>query len=246
MIVVAPPASEMRLAWNSGPIRPSSALRADPPGGDERGQADHREEVAPGAPERPELQELAGEQGRHAPRSPGSPVSSRKTSSSVARSVVSSCSTTPFAAADLPNPLGRCRHDHGAVAEPARVAAEQGRPAGRPPASGSACPRRAGEHLVHRPLQHEPAVRDDHDLVDGLRDLGEHMAGDEDGAALRRERPDQVAQPADALRVEPVRRLVEDERLRIAEERGGDPEALPHAERVATRTTLRGTRQLDD
>ena len=42
-----------------------------------------------------------------------------------------------------------------------------------------------------------------------------------------------VAQPADAVGVEAVGRLVEQEHLRVAEQRGGQSEALAHAEREA-------------
>ena len=49
-------------------------------------------------------------------------------------------------------------------------------------------------------------------------------------AASDRSRP---ADPDDALRVEPVDRLVEHQHRRVAEQRGGDAEPLPHAEREA-------------
>ena len=52
-------------------------------------------------------------------------------------------------------------------------------------------------------------------------------------ATLRGERAQEVAQPAHALRVEPVGGLVEDEQLRLAEQRRREPESLAHAERVA-------------
>ena len=65
------------------------------------------------------------------------------------------------------------------------------------------------------------ALLDDRDVVHRLRDLGEHVARDEDRAPLRAERPEQVAQPADPLRIETVRRFVEDENVWIAEERTG-------------------------
>ena len=45
------------------------------------------------------------------------------------------------------------------------------------------------------------------------------------------ERAQQVADPADALGVEAVRRLVQDQRLRVAEQRRRDAEPLAHAER---------------
>jgi hypothetical protein len=52
------------------------------------------------------------------------------------------------------------------------------------------------------------------------------VAGDEDGSALRREGPEEVAQPADAGRVKTVGGLVEDQQLGIPEERRGEAEAL--------------------
>ena len=80
-------------------------------------------------------------------------------------------------------------------------------------------------------------------LVDRLRDLGQHVARDEHRPAARRERAQEVAQPAHAFRVEPVRRLVEHEQLRLAEQRGGEPEPLPHAERVALDAPVGGRRR---
>ena len=87
--------------------------------------------------------------------------------------------------------------------------------------------------LGHRRLPDEPAAMDDHDLVDGLRDLREDVARDQDRPPLARERAEEVAKPADALRVEAVRRLVEDEHLGVAEKRRREAESLPHPERVA-------------
>ena len=43
-----------------------------------------------------------------------------------------------------------------------------------------------GGQLGDRSLRDQAAVVDDHHGVDGLRDLGEHVAGDQHGAALRR------------------------------------------------------------
>ena len=59
------------------------------------------------------------------------------------------------------------------------------------------------------------------------------MAGDEHGPALVGQAADQAAQPVDALGVEAVGRLVEDQDLGVAEQGGGQPEALAHAEREA-------------
>ena len=79
----------------------------------------------------------------------------------------------------------------------------------------------------------QAATVDDHDLVDRLGDLGQEVAGDEHRPALVGQAADQAAQPVDALGVEAVGRLVEDQDLGVAEQGGGQPEALAHAEREA-------------
>ena len=68
--------------------------------------------------------------------------------------------------------------------------------------------------------------RDDHDVVGEQLHLGQQVAGDQHGAALRGETAEELAHPADALRVEPVGRLVEDQHPRVAQHRGGDAEPL--------------------
>jgi hypothetical protein len=61
------------------------------------------------------------------------------------------------------------------------------------------------------------------------------VARDQHRAALVGERAEQLADPPDALRVEPVDRLVEEEGAGIAEQRRGDAEALTHPEREPAR-----------
>ena len=53
------------------------------------------------------------------------------------------------------------------------------------------------------------------------------------GPALGGEVAHELAHPQHALGVEPVDRLVEDQRRRVAEQGGGDAEPLAHAEREA-------------
>ena len=50
----------------------------------------------------------------------------------------------------------------------------------------------------------------------------------------------EVAEPADALGVEAVSGLVEDQQLGVSEQRGRQPEPLPHPERVAADTAATG------
>ena len=103
---------------------------------------------------------------------------------------------------------------------------------GQPVRLGGAHPRvpPSPRELGDRAGAHQPPAVDDQDVVGGLLDLGEHVAGDEHGAPLGGQRAQEVAQPADALRVQAVGRLVEHEHRRVAEQRGGEPEPLAHAE----------------
>jgi hypothetical protein len=64
-----------------------------------------------------------------------------------------------------------------------------------------------------------------------VRDLADQVAGDQDRAALGGEVLHQVADPADALGVQAVDGLVEQQDSRVAEQGGGDPQPLGHAER---------------
>jgi hypothetical protein len=80
-------------------------------------------------------------------------------------------------------------------------------------------------------LHDQPAVIDDHHFVNHLLQLGEDVAGHEHRAALIGERANVLAQPMDASRVQTVRRLVEDEQFRLAEDCRRDTEPLPHAQR---------------
>ena len=88
---------------------------------------------------------------------------------------------------------------------------------------------RAGE-LVERPGPHEPAAGDDDDVVHGLLHLRQHVAGHQDRPSLGGQRPQERAEPHDALGVQTVRGLVEHEHGRVGEQRLGETEPLAHAE----------------
>ncbi|EOY50370.1 hypothetical protein SLI_5662 [Streptomyces lividans 1326] len=94
------------------------------------------------------------------------------------------------------------------------------------------------DEIRHAHVGHQLAAPDDDQVVGGQRHLAHQVRGDEDGAAFRGERLHQVAHPVDALRVEAVDRLVEEQHLGVAEQRGGDAEPLAHAEGEALGTPL--------
>ena len=87
---------------------------------------------------------------------------------------------------------------------------------------------------------------DDHDPVHGLSHLGEDVAGDEDRAALGGQRAEEIRSHLIPAGSSPLRRLVQHEHLRVAEQRGRKPEALAHPERVALHAPLGGGAQLDE
>ena len=96
--------------------------------------------------------------------------------------------------------------------------------------------RRGGE-LGQRGAGDQPALVQDHDVVDGLGDLREQMTRHDDGAPGVGLAAQEGPQPVHALRVEAVGGLVEDEHRRLAEQGGGQAEALAHAEREPADTS---------
>jgi len=98
--------------------------------------------------------------------------------------------------------------------------------------------RRVRVEARQRTAVHEPALRDDDDLVDALLHLGEQVRAHEHRASLGGEFAQERADPLDALGVEPVDGLVEHEHARIAEQREREPEPLPHSERVSAHAAI--------
>ena len=89
-----------------------------------------------------------------------------------------------------------------------------------------------GGHVL---LQHQPSAVEHADARGHLLDLGEQVAGQEDRGARAVEPEQQLADVADALRVQPVGRLVEHEQRGAPHQRRGQSEPLPHAQRVGLR-----------
>ena len=82
-------------------------------------------------------------------------------------------------------------------------------------------------------LLQEDAVVDDPDVVGQQGDLGEDVAGDQDGLApFVTQRPDEVPYLGDADGVQAVDGLVQDQQLRVVHHRQGDGQPLFHAQGV--------------
>ena len=94
-------------------------------------------------------------------------------------------------------------------------------------------------------VRDEPSALDDDEPVGDPLQLAHQVARQQHDPALPGTVAQEAAQPHDPFGVEPVHRLVEHEDRRVAEQGGGDAEALPHAERVAADPAAGGTMQTD-
>ena len=81
-------------------------------------------------------------------------------------------------------------------------------------------------------LQHQPAGVQDPDPGAQLLHLGQQVAGQEDSHPRLVQSDEELPQIANPARVQAVARLVQNQQPRPAHQRGGQPEALPHAQRV--------------
>src|SRR6185295_724623 len=84
----------------------------------------------------------------------------------------------------------------------------------------------------------DPALVDDDDALTGLRDLGQNVRAEND-RVIAGELLDQLAGLDDLFRVEAGRRLVEDEDVRVVDERLREPHALPVAFRQLAAQAIR-------
>ncbi len=94
-------------------------------------------------------------------------------------------------------------------------------------------------------VREDPSAPDDEQVVGGERHLGHEVAGHEDRPALAREVLHEIADPQDALGVEAVDGLVEEQHARVAQQGACDAEPLTHAEREPADTLRRNLAQAD-
>ena len=155
----------------------------------------------------------------------------------------------PAPAAARPDGLGRglqgddaCRARRARRRCPRRERGAQGLRLRRAHAhAGLRAPRQVGQ----RRLRDQAAAGDDHDVVDGLRDLGQQVARHEHGAAARRRRSAGSGAASGRPRGRgrwPARR---GSAPRVAEQRAGQAEALAHPEREALHPPVAGVGEAD-
>ena len=113
---------------------------------------------------------------------------------------------------------------------PARIGQSVGQLVRRRRAHLDRLTRAAGHEVSDRGLGDQLALADDHEVVGGQRHLGHEVARYEHRAPFTGELLAQGAHPADALGIEAVHRLVEQQHPRVAQKGGGDTQALAHAE----------------
>ena len=101
------------------------------------------------------------------------------------------------------------------------------------------------EQLRHARLGDQMPATDHDELVRDVLELAHQVARDEHGAALVRERAQEDADPADAVGIEPVDRLVEHQHRRVAQHRPRDAKALGHPQREATDALACGLGETD-
>src|SRR5690606_31239241 len=107
-------------------------------------------------------------------------------------------------------------------------------------AAADACGHRTREDLAYTRLADDPALAQDRDVRARALDFPQQVAREKNGPAHVVQAQDDLADLADALRIQAVRRLIEDDQLRIAEHRRGERKPLLHAERIG-REPVAGT-----
>ena len=118
-------------------------------------------------------------------------------------------------------PDDRCALGQGAV----QVVVVRG-PDPHPPAP------EAAQHLVDVGVGDQAPPTDDHHAVGDQLDLAHEVAGHQHRAPLVGEATQQRPDPADAVQVEAVDRLVEEQHLGVTQQGSRDPESLPHPQGV--------------
>ena len=100
--------------------------------------------------------------------------------------------------------------------------------------------------IVDARIGDQRAAADDHEPLRGERHLVDQVARDQHRPAFRGKVTQQVPDPADALRVEAVDRLVQEQHAGVSQEGAGDAEPLSHAQRELPRSAVGHRREPDE
>ena len=140
---------------------------------------------------------------------------------------------------------GRQRHNAAVAVRGQTVGAQDRRGLGRVQQPQRDIAAAVALQFGQRSLKQYMAVVDDADLLDHLLHLAQKMARDQH----RRARggghvPDERAHLLNARGVQTVRRLIQDQQLRAAQQRHGNAEPLLHAERILPDPAVAVLRQM--
>ena len=104
---------------------------------------------------------------------------------------------------------------------------------------------RCARHSVRAARPHGPALLDHDDLVRHGLDLGQSVRRQENSAALVAKKTEELPQPHDPVRVQPVHGLVEEQVVGMSDERQSEVQALLHAQREGLDLPVLGMHQID-
>ena len=214
---------------------------------EERHVADQQQGEQPPHAGREDLLELGPDRAEHRHHSSPPPTSERNDSSSPDACRCSALSSTSPRKAAWPTRPGSGSSTTrpccvlGVVEAGLVERRREARPVGR---VDDGARRRLELEARQRARLHEPAARDDHDVVDALLHLAQQVRAHQHRAALVRQALQEAADPLDALGVEAVDRLVEHEHAGVAEqgvrERRGAGACRGSSRRPGGRRTRRG------
>lgn len=99
------------------------------------------------------------------------------------------------------------------------------------------------DQLFGRCLGYQFSASYEDQLVGDLLHFAHQVAGDEDGSTVGRTGFHQLADPGDAFSIKAVHRFVQDEDLRVSEQRGGDAQTLAHTQGESADALMRDVLQ---
>ena len=102
------------------------------------------------------------------------------------------------------------------------------------------------EQILHSAFPDENPAREDPDPIANLLHLGEEMRREQNGNPASFQIENEIADFAGALRIDPGRRLIEHDQLRLLDERLSQPDSLQHSLGITAQTPIPRTLQANE